>query len=269
MSWDPETFPTVRNRVALPRKQLRQLNHQLKSTRLGSKYAVAEVFCPPRFTPEVEKMGLKGISFDVLNGWGLHRQGPIGIGLRKNLDWILQSFWLFVHHALTQGAGSTLTPCTCPVVKFWAADGSWRLSCCLSKTWSGNRWQQVVDFCLKHPAGVRCFGMMMKMQTLVSRVDILHHSHVLFSTFTCQLVEISRSGISVRAPGLLCSHPGHGSPPTPLPRRVSAWTCPCHYRRQWTGDRIHEQACWGDTPEIFVCAEHRAEVSFMHRSVSL
>ena len=62
-------------------------------------------------------MGLKGISFDVLNGWDFT--------VKANRDWVKEELrlnppelLLSVRYALTQGAGSTLTPCTCPVVKF-------------------------------------------------------------------------------------------------------------------------------------------------------
>ena len=37
----------------------------------GSRVAVAELFSPPRFKLEAEKHGLRGYSFDVLQGWDL------------------------------------------------------------------------------------------------------------------------------------------------------------------------------------------------------
>ena len=38
---------------------------------MGKKYAVVEVFCPPRLVPEVHKMGLDGLSADKKLGWDL------------------------------------------------------------------------------------------------------------------------------------------------------------------------------------------------------
>ena len=48
----------------ITKKQLRKLKKQVNTAvtkpRVGEKYAVVEVFCPPRFVPQVEKMGLYG-----------------------------------------------------------------------------------------------------------------------------------------------------------------------------------------------------------------
>ena len=59
----------------ITKKQLRKLKKQVNTAvtkpKVGEKYAVVEVFCPPRFVPQVEKMGLHGLSLDIKNGWNL------------------------------------------------------------------------------------------------------------------------------------------------------------------------------------------------------
>ena len=57
----------------ISKKQLRQWKAQVKRNPrpLGQKYAVVEVFSPPRVVPQVEKMGLKGLSVDIKQGWNL------------------------------------------------------------------------------------------------------------------------------------------------------------------------------------------------------
>ena len=70
----------------ITKKQLRKLKKQVKTAvkkpQVGNKYAVVEVFCPPRFVPEVEKLGLRGLSLDIKNGWNL--DDP------KTQAWVLQ-----------------------------------------------------------------------------------------------------------------------------------------------------------------------------------
>ena len=70
----------------ISKKQLRSLKKQVqdgvKSTRVGKKYAVVEVFCPPRFVPEVEKLGFKGLSLDTSTGWDLNDA--------KSQEWVFQ-----------------------------------------------------------------------------------------------------------------------------------------------------------------------------------
>ena len=53
------------------RKQLRKLRSQAQKglKPVGKKFAVVEVFCPPRLTPQVEKIGLRGL--DKQQGWNL------------------------------------------------------------------------------------------------------------------------------------------------------------------------------------------------------
>eukprot|EP00435_Cladocopium_sp_Y103_P045506 s941_g13.t1 len=57
----------------ISKKQMRKLRHQVSKglKPVGKKYAVVEVFCPPRLTPEVEKLGLRGLALDKLTGWNL------------------------------------------------------------------------------------------------------------------------------------------------------------------------------------------------------
>eukprot|EP00435_Cladocopium_sp_Y103_P016757 s3691_g4.t1 len=73
----------------ISKKQLRKLKHQVsKGLRpVGKKYAVAEIFCPPRLTPEVEKMGLRGLSVDIQQGWDL-MDG-------KTQDWVAEELERF------------------------------------------------------------------------------------------------------------------------------------------------------------------------------
>eukprot|EP00435_Cladocopium_sp_Y103_P071090 s130_g36.t1 len=61
------------------KKQLRQLQHQLKNPKVGQKYAVVEVFSPPRFVPQVEARGLKGLSLDIRTGWDFN--------VKANREW--------------------------------------------------------------------------------------------------------------------------------------------------------------------------------------
>ena len=62
-------IPDSKKQGGVTRKQIRQLKSQLKNPRVGAKYAVAEIFSPPRFVPQVEKCGLRGLSCDLTNGW--------------------------------------------------------------------------------------------------------------------------------------------------------------------------------------------------------
>eukprot|EP00435_Cladocopium_sp_Y103_P020594 s2229_g5.t1 len=70
-----EAMPCSKKLGGITRKQVRKLGNQVKAASkavpLGTKYAVVEVFCPPRFVPEVEKMGYKGLSLDTSTGWDL------------------------------------------------------------------------------------------------------------------------------------------------------------------------------------------------------
>lgn len=69
----------------ISKKQLRSLRKQVKegvrSSKVRKKYAVVEVFCPPHFVSEVEKLGLKGLSFDTCTGWDLNEP--------KSQEWVL------------------------------------------------------------------------------------------------------------------------------------------------------------------------------------
>eukprot|EP00435_Cladocopium_sp_Y103_P001293 s456_g1.t1 len=69
----------------ITKKQLRKLKKQVanqaKTSKVGKKYAIVEVFCPPRFVPEVEKLGLRGLSMDTCTGWDL--DDP------KTQEWVL------------------------------------------------------------------------------------------------------------------------------------------------------------------------------------
>ena len=75
-----ESFPIVTDNISqstknggISKKQLRNLKSQVKRANkpLGQKYAVVEVFSPPRVVPQVEKMGLRGLSVDIKQGWDL------------------------------------------------------------------------------------------------------------------------------------------------------------------------------------------------------
>ena len=59
--------------MTLKKKECRCLVAQLDNAdyRKGSKFQVAELFSPPRFTLEVEKHGSKGLAFDIKQGWDL------------------------------------------------------------------------------------------------------------------------------------------------------------------------------------------------------
>eukprot|EP00435_Cladocopium_sp_Y103_P050118 s180_g15.t1 len=69
-------IPVSKKAGGLTKKQTRSLESQVKTAtskpRVGQKYAVVEVFCPPRFVPEVERMGLRGLSLDTSTGWDLN-----------------------------------------------------------------------------------------------------------------------------------------------------------------------------------------------------
>ena len=54
----------------------------VQSSKVGKKHAVVEVFCPPRFVPEVEKLGLRGLSLDTCTGWDLNET--------KSQEWVLK-----------------------------------------------------------------------------------------------------------------------------------------------------------------------------------
>ena len=68
-----EPMSESRKLGGISKKQIRKLKHQVvKGLKpVGKKYAVAEIFCPPRLTPQVEKMGLRGLSLDLQQGWNL------------------------------------------------------------------------------------------------------------------------------------------------------------------------------------------------------
>ena len=78
--------PVSKKSGGISRKQLRSLRRQvptgIQTSKVGKKYAVVEVFCPPRFVPEVERMGLKGLSMDTSTGWNL--DDP------KTQEWVCQ-----------------------------------------------------------------------------------------------------------------------------------------------------------------------------------
>ena len=59
----------------LSRKQLRSIRSQVQRGvyPVGEKYAVVEVFSPPRVVPQVERLGLHGLSIDLQTGWDLRR----------------------------------------------------------------------------------------------------------------------------------------------------------------------------------------------------
>jgi len=62
-------IPIRKKDGSLTKKQLRKLGNQVKSAtktpQIGAKYGVVEVFCPPRFVPEVEKMGLRWVETEL------------------------------------------------------------------------------------------------------------------------------------------------------------------------------------------------------------
>eukprot|EP00435_Cladocopium_sp_Y103_P035542 s519_g9.t1 len=62
-----------RKNGGISKKQVRKLKFQAQKglKPVGQKYAVVEVFCPPRLVPEVEKLGLRGLSVDIKQGWDL------------------------------------------------------------------------------------------------------------------------------------------------------------------------------------------------------
>ena len=62
-----------KKKVTLKKKECRCLVAQLENAdyRKDSKFQVAELFSPPRFTLEVEKHGGKGLAFDIKQGWDL------------------------------------------------------------------------------------------------------------------------------------------------------------------------------------------------------
>eukprot|EP00435_Cladocopium_sp_Y103_P076318 s154_g90.t1 len=81
-----ESISASKKKGGITKKQLRklknQVKHVVKKPPVGKKYAVVKVFCPPRFVPEVEKRGLRGLSLDIKNGWDL--DDP------KTQDWVLE-----------------------------------------------------------------------------------------------------------------------------------------------------------------------------------
>lgn len=71
---NPEARVTkVKKKVTLKQKECRCLLAQMKTLENNkqSQYAVAELFSPPRFTTEAENRGLKGLAFDIKQGWDL------------------------------------------------------------------------------------------------------------------------------------------------------------------------------------------------------
>ena len=78
------TVPDSRKSGGISKKQLRRLRSQVTKglKPVGQKYAVIEVFCPPRLTPEVAKLGLRGLSIDKQQGWDLTDA--------KTRDWLLR-----------------------------------------------------------------------------------------------------------------------------------------------------------------------------------
>ena len=74
-----ESSVPVGRRSGLSQKQLRRLRRQVTQglQPLGTNYAVIEVFCPPRLTPQVEQMGLRGLAVDLETGWNLMRQDDV------------------------------------------------------------------------------------------------------------------------------------------------------------------------------------------------
>eukprot|EP00435_Cladocopium_sp_Y103_P055765 s362_g18.t1 len=68
-----EVLSASRKAGGITKKQLRSLHAQVKKgcKPLGQKYLIAEVFCPPRLTPQVEKAGFRGLSLDIKQGWDL------------------------------------------------------------------------------------------------------------------------------------------------------------------------------------------------------
>eukprot|EP00435_Cladocopium_sp_Y103_P024394 s443_g6.t1 len=72
-SCDSGAISASKKSGGLSRKQFRQLKSQVKKgvKPLGTKYAVIEVFSPPRATAQVEKMGLRGLALDIKQGWDL------------------------------------------------------------------------------------------------------------------------------------------------------------------------------------------------------
>eukprot|EP00435_Cladocopium_sp_Y103_P046254 s603_g13.t1 len=73
MSVQPANVAHSRKNGGISKKQVRRLKRQVQKglKPVGRKYAVVEVFCPPRVVPEVEKLGLKGLSVDIQHGWDL------------------------------------------------------------------------------------------------------------------------------------------------------------------------------------------------------
>eukprot|EP00435_Cladocopium_sp_Y103_P017847 s883_g4.t1 len=66
-------IPSSKKAGGISKRQLRKLKTQVNhhSAKVGNKYAVVEVFSPPRVVPQVERMGLKGLSLDLKLGWDL------------------------------------------------------------------------------------------------------------------------------------------------------------------------------------------------------
>ena len=64
---EPQYNPLSKKQV---KKLKKQVTHAPKS--LGTKYAVVEAFSPPRVVPQVEKMGLRGMSLDKKQGFDLN-----------------------------------------------------------------------------------------------------------------------------------------------------------------------------------------------------
>ena len=69
-SQKPAEVMSVSKKTGVTKKQLRSLRSQVKHAQrpLGTKYAVVEVFSPPRFTTQVEIMGFKGLAIDLKQG---------------------------------------------------------------------------------------------------------------------------------------------------------------------------------------------------------
>ena len=79
-----EVLTASRKKGGITKKQLRSLQAQVKkgTTPLGKKYLIAEIFSPPRLTPQVEALGFRGLSVDIKQGWDLT--------CTKTQDWLAQ-----------------------------------------------------------------------------------------------------------------------------------------------------------------------------------
>ena len=210
-------------------------------------------------------MGLKGISFDVLNGWDFT--------VKANRDWVKEELRLNPPELLV-----ICPPCT--DAGGWFNLNSLYMSC--SEVLSRRRKlktfmlfvkdlirQQVAAggrFLFEHPAGSDVWHDDEMQQWCQELTSFITH-------MCCFDLHLPARGDKPKryirkSTRLLCSHPDMEV----LQRHCPGESAPEHVHATIAGSEpgigsMSKHA--GRYTRDFVCAEHRAEVSFMHRSVSL